>query len=99
MMSLHVGLRRDRRLAGILGYSGALASPGSLIAEMKSKPPVFLIHGAMDNVIPFPAIFEATGALEAAGIKVEKHISQNVAHGIAPDGMEKGLNFLKEVLG
>lgn len=98
MMSLHVGLRRKDQVAGILGFSGALASAGTLVSEMKTKPPVFLIHGAMDNVIPFPAIFEAVGALEAAGINVEKHISQNTAHGIAQDGLEKGGAFLARVL-
>ncbi len=98
MMSLHIGLRRKHKIAGILGYSGALAGPDKLISEMKSKPPVMLIHGAMDNVIPFPALFEAVGALEAAGIKIEKHISQNTAHGIAKDGMEKGAEFLQKVL-
>lgn len=98
MLSLHVGLRRKNQVAGILGFSGALAAPGTLVAEMKSKPPVYLIHGAMDNVIPFPALFEAVGALEAAGICVEKHISQNTAHGIAQDGLEKGRAFLKRVL-
>lgn len=98
MMSLHVGLRRQDQVAGILGFSGALASPGTLVTEMKTKPPVFLIHGAMDNVIPFPALFEAVGALEAAGLSIEKHISQNTAHGIAQDGMEKGGAFLARVL-
>lgn len=99
MMSLHVGLRRQEQVAGILGFSGALASPGTLVSEMKTKPPIFLIHGAMDNVIPFPALFEAVGALEAAGLSVEKHISQNTAHGIAQDGLEKGGAFLARVLG
>lgn len=99
MMSLHVGLRRNEPIAGILGYSGALAAPETLVAELGNKPPVFLIHGAMDNVIPFPALFEAVGALEAAGLHVEKHISQNAGHGITPDGMEKGGAFLSRVLG
>jgi phospholipase/carboxylesterase len=98
MLSLHIGLRRKDQIAGILGFSGALAAPEKMIDEMKTKPPIFLIHGAMDNVIPFPAIFEAVGALEAAGINVEKHISQNTAHGIAQDGMEKGGAFLAQVL-
>jgi len=98
MMALHVGLRRQAQVAGILGFSGALASPGTLVTEMKSKPPIYLIHGAMDNVIPFPALFEAVGALEAAGLSVEKHISQNTAHGIAQDGMERGGAFLAQIL-
>ena len=98
MMSLHVGLRREQPVAGILGYSGSLAAPGRLVAEIRSRPPVQLVHGTHDNVLPFPLMFEAVGALEAAGVPVDKHLSQGVAHGIAPDGIETGTAFLRRVL-
>lgn len=45
MMSLHTGLRRERPLAGILGFSGMLAGPDLLADEIKSRPPVLLTHG------------------------------------------------------
>ena len=99
MMALHVGLRREKQIAGILGYSGALILPEKLVAEMNSKPPVLLIHGDQDNVVPAYMMFETVGALEAAGLTVEKHISQGVAHGIAPDGLQKGGIFIAKALG
>ncbi len=99
MMALHVAPRRAKQLACVLGYSGALAAPHKLVDESKSKPPVMLIHGESDDVIPFPAMFEAVGALEALGLEVEKHISKNTPHGIAPDGLQKGGIFLTRAFG
>ncbi|WP_281300718.1 MULTISPECIES: alpha/beta fold hydrolase [unclassified Iodidimonas] len=98
MMSLHVGLRRKQALAGIVGFSGSLASPGRLIEEMGPPPPVLLVHGAADDVVPVWLMFEAFGAMEAAKIPVERHISQNIAHSIAPDGLRKAVEFLKKHL-
>ena len=98
MLSLHVGPQRQPRLAGILGYSGLLADPAALKAGAVQKPPVLLIHGDRDDLIPVAAIFSAAEGLAAAGIPVEWHISQGVPHGIGPDGLELGLKFLKRVL-
>ncbi len=99
MMALHAGLRRKKQIAGILGYSGALIMPERLVAEIRSRPPILLIHGDQDNVVPAYMMFESVGALEAAGLTVEKHLSQGVAHGIAPDGLQKGGIFIARVLG
>ena len=98
MMALHVGPQRAQRLAGILGYSGLLADPAALKADAVQKPPVLLVHGDSDELIPVQALFAAAHGLAEAEIPVEWHISQGVPHGIGPDGMELGLAFLKRVL-
>jgi phospholipase/carboxylesterase len=98
MMALHVGLQRPRRLAGILGYSGLLADAGALRGPAIQKPPVLLIHGDRDELIPPAALFAAAEGLAAAGIPVEWHISQGIAHGIGPDGLQLGLAFLQRLL-
>jgi phospholipase/carboxylesterase len=98
MMALHVGPQRKRQLAGILGYSGLLADPEALKRGPIQKPPVFLIHGDRDDLIPVAAIFSAATGLGDAEIPVEWHISQGIPHGIGPDGLELGLSFLKRVL-
>ena len=98
MLALHVGPQRKRQFAGILGYSGLLPDPDALQQGPIQKPPVFLIHGDRDDLIPVQAIFGAAQGLAAAEIPVEWHISQGIPHGIGPDGMELGLAFLKRVL-
>jgi phospholipase/carboxylesterase len=98
MMALHVGPQRKRKLAGIIGYSGLLGDPAALKSGAVQKPPVFLIHGDRDDLIPVAAIFSAAEGLAAAEIPVEWHISPGIPHGIGPDGLELGLGFLKRVL-
>ena len=98
MMALHIGPQRKRRLAGILGYSGLLADPKALKPDAVQKPPVLLIHGDRDDLIPVAALFSAAQGLAAVEIPVEWHISPGVPHGIGPDGLELGLAFLKRVL-
>ena len=71
MMSLHVGPRRANPIGGILGFSGALIAPELLAQETRSKPPVFLVHGTADQVVPFGALAQAESALRDAGIPVE----------------------------
>ncbi len=98
MLSLHVGLRRKAQIAGILGYSGALAMPEKLTTEMRGKPPVQLIHGDADDVLPVRFMVEALENLRAADVPTRWHISHRVAHSIDQDGLMIGGQFLKEVL-
>lgn len=93
MMSLHVGPRRTAQFAGILGFSGRLLQPAALPAEIKSKPPILLVHGDQDDVVPYSSMAEAETGLTAAGLTVETHTSPGTGHGIAPDGLTKALHF------
>jgi len=94
MMALHVGLRREKQIAGILGYSGVLVGGRKLKDEMRSKPPVLLIHGDRDPTIPIPAMFDSAEQLAAADHGAQWHISYGVPHSIGPDGLDLGGAFL-----
>ncbi|MBL8560483.1 MAG: dienelactone hydrolase family protein [Hyphomonadaceae bacterium] len=97
MMALHVGLRRQR-LGAIVGFSGALPAAGKLKDEARSKPPVLLIHGDQDEMIPVSALFAAAEGLAAAEIGAQWHVSYGVPHSIGPDGLQLGGEFLRAAL-
>lgn len=99
MMSLHVGPRRPNRIGGILGFSGALIGPELLAAEIKSKPPVFLVHGTADQVVPYGALAQAEQALKQAGIPVETESRPGLVHSIDQQGAQKGALFLRRCFG
>ena len=99
MMALHVGLRRAVAPAAIVGYSGIFvlpnnAAPEAFAGEIKSRPPVLLIHGDRDDLIPAQALFHASQALAALDIPVEWHLSPGVGHGIDAEGLRQGGEFL-----
>ncbi len=99
MMSLHVGLRRAQPCAGILGYSGALPGAETLAREIRARPPVLLIHGDADEVVPPQALPMASKALESAGVPVETLVSPGLGHGIDEAGLKRGSAFLRRVFG
>jgi phospholipase/carboxylesterase len=98
MMAMHVAPRRAQAMAGIVAISGRLLQPGRLQAEAVVKPPVLLIHGDQDPVVPFADMGTAGEALVAAGFATFGHVMQGTGHGIAPDGLGAALRFLKERL-
>jgi phospholipase/carboxylesterase len=100
MMSLHVAPRRAGELAGVVGFSGRLLGPERLASEVVVRPPVLLIHGDQDEVVPPQSLPEAAEALEAAGWQeVYAHVMKGTGHGIAPDGLSVALAFMRDRLG
>jgi phospholipase/carboxylesterase len=95
MMALHVGLRRTPAPAAIVGFSGMLAGAETL-GRLESPPPVLLIHGDMDQVIPPQALFMSANALAGAGVPVQWHLSKGLAHGIDPVGLALAGQFLAD---
>jgi phospholipase/carboxylesterase len=98
MMALHVGLRRTEPLAGIIGFSGVLGGAEHLKDEIKSRPPVFLAHGTMDQVIPVDALVSSVEALAENGVPRSWHVAHGMAHGIDRNGLSLGAEFLKKAL-
>ncbi len=100
MMALHVAPRREDPVAGIVAFSGRLLSPELLVDEVVVRPPVLLVHGDADDVVPPQSLPEAAEALAAAGFEdVFAHIMKGTGHGIAPDGLSVALAFMRDKLG
>ncbi|MCF3596113.1 prolyl oligopeptidase family serine peptidase [Rhodobacteraceae bacterium LMO-12] len=100
MMSLHVAPRREDEIAGIVAFSGRILSPELLKDEAVSKPPVLLVHGDSDDMVPPQSLPEAAEALQEAGFKeVYAHVMKGTGHGIAPDGLSVALAFMRDKLG
>ncbi len=99
MMALHVAPRREDPCAGIVAFSGRLLEPELLSDEVLSRPPVLLLHGDADDVVPPSSLPAAVKGLQNAGFReVFAHIMRDTAHGIAPDGLETALAFMRERL-
>lgn len=100
MMALHVVPRREDAIAGIVAFSGRLMDPESLAEEVQSRPPVLLIHGDQDDVVPPQSLPQAAEALQGAGwTEVYAHIMKGTGHGIAPDGLSVALAFMRDRFG
>lgn len=99
MMALHVAPRRDQPVAGVVAFSGRLLEPEALATEARVKPPVLLLHGDQDPVVPFADMQQAANGLVAAGFEVYGHVMKGTPHGIAPDGLSVALAFIRDRLG
>jgi phospholipase/carboxylesterase len=96
MISLYVALRRTEPCAGIVGFSGALMGADGLASGSRARPPVLLVHGDADPVVPVQATVAAQAALQAAGFRVAAHLRPGMGHGIDPVGMQLAAQFLAE---
>ena len=100
MMALHVAPRREDSVAGVVGFSGRLLNPELLADEVQVRPPILLVHGDEDDVVPPQSLPHAAEALQEAGWQdVYAHVMKGTAHGIAPDGLSVALAFMRDKLG
>lgn len=90
MTALFLGLRRAVPPAAILAFSGTLLAPATLAAELRAEPPVLLVHGEADEVVPVAGSRAAEAALRAAGVPVEAAYPPRLGHGIDETGLSLG---------
>jgi len=96
MMSLHIAPRRAEALAAVVGFSGRLLAPEALAGQVVSRPPVLLIHGDADPMVPVTDLPKARDALTSAGIETHAHVCRGLGHGIDTEGLSLALQFLRD---
>ena len=98
MLSLYAAPRRAKPPAAVLGFSGALIGAAELAGRARSRPPVMLVHGDADDVVPVEAMFLAVEGLASAGIPVRWLVRPGLPHSIDPEGISAGGRFLASLL-
>ncbi len=99
MMALHIGLRRTTKPGALIGYSGHLVGREHIKAQATHKPPILLVHGSADEVVPVDGLFDSLDALGEAEIPCQWHLAAGLGHGIDPGGLYHGGLFLAQNFG
>lgn len=104
MMSLHMGRRLKEKAAGLMSYSGMLIEPDDTGSDDRARlclhrPPVLLVHGAEDDIVPVAALPAAVTALETQGVEVRQQVIDGLGHAIDERGAQIGVDFCRDVLG
>jgi phospholipase/carboxylesterase len=99
MIALHVGLRRKQRVAAIVGYSGMLTGGLDCISCFSSAPPVLLVHGSHDAIVPVAALHTAEAELKRLEVQVTTHVSNGIEHTVDPVGLRLGCEFVRAGFG
>ena len=98
MMSIQVGLKKKEQINCLVGYSGKIINQQHLSDNIKSKPKIFLMHGANDTIVPPTHLLEAKEFLNNYGLKIKTKLFNNCEHRIPVEGVSLGLGFLTKNL-
>ena len=98
MMNIQIALKKKKQINCLIGYSGKIINQRHLSDNIKSKPKIFLMHGANDTIVPPTHILEAKAYLANHGLKIKTKMFEDCEHRIPIEGSSLGLAFLKKNL-
>ncbi len=87
MMALFAGLRMDDPPGALAGFSGGMPGLWSLPVELAARPPVLLVHGERDELVPPQVTRDAERALKALNVPVHALYRPQLAHGLDDEGI------------
>ncbi|MGN7679004.1 MAG: alpha/beta hydrolase [Anaplasma sp.] len=96
MLSIYIGLCREKRCASIVAYSGAVLFPNVLATKIRSKPNVCLVHGTSDDVVPLHYFNEGVSFMNTHNVPMVGHKMEGVDHTISSEGLALGIKFIEE---
>jgi phospholipase/carboxylesterase len=94
-MALYAGLRRQKPLAGVAAFSGSLPLADGLRDDIRSRPPVLLVHGNADDVVPFQSMASTKALLAAAGVPIKAVARPGLGHEIDEIGAALAGDFFR----
>ncbi len=98
MISIQAGIKKNKQINCLIGYSGKVINQKHLANNINSKPKVFLMHGESDTIVSPTHLLEAKEYLKKHGINVKTKMFKNCEHKIPVEGSSLGLGFLKKNL-
>ncbi|MCE9648712.1 MAG: phospholipase [Parvibaculum sp.] len=94
LTALHIGLRRAQAPAAVLGYAGGLVGREYLAADIRSRPPVMLVNGELDELAPVYGMHVAVKALSEVGVVAAGQALPNLGHAVDAQALVLGARFL-----
>jgi len=94
LMTMDTGLREGSPARALVALSGYLDED----VGGPASPPLLLVHGTVDDVVPVEKGRDAKARLEARGVRVT-YREFHMAHEIRPEVVRAITQFVKEALG
>lgn len=95
MITLYTALSRKQKLGGAIMVAGIVAGRPQLEKDIRSKPPLLVLHGQDDTTVQFKTLPHTLAWLEEHGVRYECHTYPNLAHRMNEAEMKKAADFIE----
>lgn len=94
MIALHVGLRRPKPMAALVGIATMMLAGPELAGQIRARPPVMLVHGDADELVPVSAHAATVAMLRAVDVAVEAELRPEINHAMDEGGLARCADFV-----
>lgn len=97
MMALHYGLTAKERIGGVIACSGMLVDPALMGEKINNKPPICLVHGTADSMVPFKKFDEARRFLSRENFSMKSLAVKGMDHTFSAESLRFIRKFILEL--